>query len=76
MSASVTDPTPVYNPFDPAFRANPYPFYDVLRDQAPAFDTGFGLVVLTRYSDVSHALRSTDFSRDIDTNATPRDDAI
>ncbi len=47
----VTDPTPVYNPFDPAFRANPYPFYDVLREHAPAFDTGFGLLVLTRYSD-------------------------
>ncbi len=70
------DPIPVYNPFDPAFRADPYPFYDVLREHAPAFDTGFGLVVLTRYSDVSHALRSNDFSRDIDTNATPSDDAV
>jgi cytochrome P450 len=48
----------------------------VLREHAPAFDTGFGLVVLTRYSDVSHALRSNDFSRDIDTNATPSDDAV
>lgn len=70
------DPIPVYNPFDPAFRADPYPFYDVLREHTPAFDTGFGLVVLTRYSDVSHALRSNDFSRDIDTNATPSDDAV
>jgi cytochrome P450 len=67
---------PLYNPFDPAFRANPYPFYDVLREQAPAFDTGYGLIVLTRYSDVSHALRSNDFSRDIDSNATPSDDAV
>ena len=25
------DGPPVYNPFDPAFRANPYPFYDRLR---------------------------------------------
>jgi cytochrome P450 len=66
----------VYNPFDPEFRADPYPFYDVLREHAPAFDTGFGLVVLTRYSDVSHALRSNDFSRDIDKNATPSDDAV
>ena len=75
MSDSVTA-EPLYNPFDPAFRANPYPFYDVLRERAPAFDTGFGLVVLTRYSDVSHALRSNDFSRDIDANATPSDDAV
>ncbi|TFH13390.1 MAG: cytochrome P450, partial [Acidimicrobiales bacterium] len=67
---------PVYNPFDPAFRANPYPFYDVLREQAPAYDTGYGLIVLTRYSDVSHVLRSNDFSRDIDANATPSDDAV
>ncbi len=73
----MSDPVePLYNPFDPAFRANPYPFYDVLRERAPAFDTGFGLVVLTRYSDVSHALRSNDFSRDIDANATPSDDAV
>jgi cytochrome P450 len=75
VSDSVTA-EPLYNPFDPAFRANPYPFYDVLRERAPAFDTGFGLVVLTRYSDVSHALRSNDFSRDIDANATPSDDAV
>ena len=48
----------------------------MLREHAPAFDTGFGLVVLTRYSDVSHALRSNDFSRDIDTNATASDDPV
>ncbi len=67
---------PVYNPFDPAFRADPYPFYDRLRSEAPAFDTGFGLVVLTRYADVGHALRSNDFSRDLEANATPREDPI
>jgi cytochrome P450 len=67
---------PVYNPFDPAFRADPYPFYDRLRSEAPAFDTGYGLIVLTRYADVSHALRSNDFSRDLEANATPREDPI
>jgi cytochrome P450 len=75
----VTDTSPdapVYNPFDPAFRADPYPFYDRLRSEAPAFDTGFGLVVLTRYADVGHALRSNDFSRDLEANATPREDPI
>jgi cytochrome P450 len=69
-------PIPVYNPFDPEFRANPYPFYDVLREHAPAFDTGYGLVVVTRYDDVATTLRSNDFSRDIEANATPREDPI
>ncbi len=71
-----TAATPVYNPLDPAFRANPYPYYDVLREQAPAFDTGHGLVVLTRYDDVGAALRSNDFSRDLEANATPSDDPV
>lgn len=66
----------IYNPFDPEFRANPYPFYDRLREQAPAFKTPFGLVVLTRYSDVSHALRSNDFSRDVEANGAPNDDPV
>lgn len=67
---------PIYNPFDPAFRANPYPFYDDMRREAPALATPLGLIVLTRYADVSHALRSNDFSRDIEANSTPVDDAI
>ncbi|MET0907845.1 MAG: cytochrome P450, partial [Ilumatobacteraceae bacterium] len=66
----------VYNPFDPAFRADPYPFYDRLRTTAPAHVTPLGLTVLTRYDDVSHTLRSNDFSRDVDANATPREDPI
>jgi cytochrome P450 len=65
-----------YNPFDPAFRANPYPFYDRLRTEAPAFVSPVGLVVITRYDDVAHTLRSNDFSRDIEANGTPRNDAI
>ena len=36
MSDAVTA-SPVYNPFDPEFRANPYPFYDVLREHAPQY---------------------------------------
>ncbi len=74
--AAVIDGPAVYNPFDPAFRSNPYPFYDRLRAESPAYVTPLGLTVLTRYEDVSHTLRSTDFSRDVDANATPRDDPI
>jgi cytochrome P450 len=61
----------LFNPFDPEFRANPYPFYDRLRTEAPAYPTPFGMVVLTRYDDVATTLRSPDFSRDIEANGPP-----
>ncbi len=35
-----------------------------------------GLTIITRYDDVSRTLRSNDFSRDVDANATPREDPI
>jgi cytochrome P450 len=61
---------PEFNPFNPAFRAHPYPFYDALRTQDPIHVTPFGMVVLTRYDDVSATLKSPDFSRDIDKYST------
>jgi cytochrome P450 len=61
---------PVFNPFDPAFRANPYPYYDALRAQDPVHTTEFGMVVLTRYEDVTTTLKSADFSRDIEKYST------
>ncbi len=74
--APVADEPAVYNPFDPAFRADPYPFYDRLRAQSPAYVTPLGLTVITRYDDVSRTLRSNDFSRDVDKNANVRDDDV
>jgi len=62
--------TPVFNPFDPAFRANPYPYYDALRLHDPVHTTEFGMVVLTRYEDVTTTLKSADFSRDIEKYST------
>jgi cytochrome P450 len=62
--------TAVFNPFDPAFRANPYPYYDALRFNEPVHTTAFGMVVLTRYDDVSTTLKSADFSRDIEKYST------
>jgi cytochrome P450 len=59
----------LFNPFDPAFRADPYPFYDRLRTEAPAYWTPLGTVVLSRYEDIAWTLRSNDFSRDIEANA-------
>jgi cytochrome P450 len=61
---------PVFNPFDPAFRASPYPYYDALRSNEPVHTTAFGMVVLTRYEDVSTTLKSADFSRDIEKYST------
>ena len=66
----------LFNPFDPAFRADPYPFYDVLRDKEPVHVTTFGFVVLTRYDDVVHTLRSNEFSRDMEKNSDEPTDPV
>ena len=60
----------LWDPFDPAFRADPYPYYDRLRTTAPAYRAGRYQVVLTRYADVFATLRSNEVSRDIEQNAT------
>ena len=53
---------PTFDPFDPAFRADPYPYYAQLREHDPVHVSPFGFTVLTRYEDVSRTLRSTEFS--------------
>lgn len=67
---------PVFNPFDPSFRANPHPFYDALRQDDPVHRAVGGLVVLTRYDDVANVLRSNDFSRDVEKSAKPLDTPV
>ena len=67
---------PVFNPFDPAFRANPYPFYADLRQYDPVHRTPLGTIVLTRYDDVASTLRSNDFSRDIEAHANEPTDPV
>ena len=67
---------PTFNPFDPVFRANPYPFYRALREQDPVHATDLGSIVLTRYEDVSATLRSNDFSRDIEATANEPTDPM
>ena len=42
-----------FNPLDPAFIADPYPFYRRLRETAPVFKTPQGLWLITRYDDVA-----------------------
>jgi cytochrome P450 len=67
--SSTTD-SPPFNPFDPAFRADPYPFYARLRESEPVHVSPFGFVVLSRYEDVARTLRGNEFSRDVEANAT------
>ena len=69
-----TDAVPTFNPFDPAFRADPYPFYARLRELDPVHVSPLGFVVLTRYEDVVRTLRGNEFSRDVEANATENDD--
>lgn len=59
----------LWDPSDPAFRANPYPFYDRLRTEAPAYQAPGGPLVISRYDDVVRVLRSNAFSRDVEANA-------
>lgn len=51
--------TILFNPFDPQFTANPYPFYAHLRETAPvqraALPDGQVLWLMTRYADVEAA---------------------
>jgi cytochrome P450 len=48
----------VFDPFDPDFKEDPYPYYRRLREEAPAFwSEKFNMRVLTRYADVQAATR-------------------
>ena len=58
----------LWDPGDPAFRADPYPTYHRLRTEAPVYPSPGGPVVATRYDDVVRILRSNDVSRDIEAN--------
>ncbi len=54
----------LFNPFDPAFHRDPYPFYHRLRVADPVHTTPLGFVVLTRYDDVLTLLRDPRFGRE------------
>ena len=65
MTPPALDRTPpVFNPLDPAFIADPYPFYHQLRQSAPVFKTPMGFWLMTRYEDISLALRDRRFGKD------------
>jgi cytochrome P450 len=65
MTPPALDGAPLeFNPLDPAFIADPYPFYRRLRETAPVFKTPHGLWLVTRYDDVAFALRDKRFGKD------------
>jgi pimeloyl-[acyl-carrier protein] synthase len=55
---------PVFNPLLPEFHANPYPFYQALREKDPVHQSPMGFWVLTRYDDVVTSLRDPRYGRD------------
>lgn len=50
-----------FNPYDPKFQANPYPFYHNLRSVEPIYQSFTGMWVLTRYADAKAVLRDPRF---------------
>jgi pimeloyl-[acyl-carrier protein] synthase len=52
-----------FDPFDPAFIADPYPVYHRLRREDPVHRHPLGFYVLTRYDDVAALLRDERFGR-------------
>ncbi len=49
----------LYNPFDPALRADPYPVYRRLREEEPVYRSPLGFWALSRYTDVVELQRDT-----------------
>lgn len=69
--------TELWRPADPAFRADPYPYYAELRTTDPVHRLDPYTVVVTRHSDVASTLRGPEFARDIERHsAAPTDDPV
>jgi cytochrome P450 len=54
----------VFNPFDPAVRADPYPLYRRMREEEPTYRSPLGFHVFTRYDDCLTVLRHPQMSSD------------
>ena len=53
---------PIYDPFSPDVIADPYPFYEHLRDDYPVhYNERMDFYALSRYDDIFHALRKPTF---------------
>jgi cytochrome P450 len=53
-----------FDPTDPAFRVDPYPVYNALRDNAPVMKLSLGLLVLSRHKDCVSLLHNPNGSTD------------
>lgn len=53
-----------WDPVDPAFRADPYPSYRALLEEAPLFESPYGLLIVSRYEDCMTVLRGSGTSND------------
>jgi pimeloyl-[acyl-carrier protein] synthase len=66
MPIELTGPeAPIFNPFDPVTRADPYPSYRRLREEDPVHRSSLGIWVLSRYADIEPILRDPRFSSDL-----------
>ena len=65
MSASIA-----FNPLDPAFIADPYPFYHGLRAAMPVWQSPLGMWIVTRYEDVAAFLKDKRYGKDYVGNIT------
>lgn len=63
-----------FNPLSPEFQANPYPYYDLLRQFAPIYYwENWGFWFLSRYEDCVAALRDPRLGREILKVMTPEE---
>ncbi len=65
MSASLA-----FNPLDPAFIADPYPFYHTLRAMVPVWQSPLGMWIVTRNADAALVLKDKRFGKDYVGNIT------
>jgi cytochrome P450 len=61
---------PSFNPLDPAFIADPYPFYHRLRAAAPVWQSPLGLWIVTRYDLCQQVLKDRRYGKDYAGNIT------
>lgn len=54
---------PLFNPFSPEFVQNPYPSFQLLRDNQPLMKTPLGFWVASRYADVQLILKDKRFGK-------------
>ena len=61
---------PTFNPLDPAFIADPYPFYHRLRAAAPVWQSPLGMWIVTRYDLAQQVLKDRRYGKDYAGNIT------